>query len=501
MPRNVLATAVAFNSLFLSASAQIAPAIPFSTGFNSSFALSDDWIAAANLSEQAAQSINAVINFDRSSLAYGGPRQDDFYTVPELSEPAIKSLKPGQVLKVQEVTDPAQFAISPGSSLSRIIYVSLSINGTLVPASAYVLWPYVPRHFGEDEGAPTILWTHGTSGFFADGAPSAHRTLWYENMMPLSLAQAGYAIVAPDYAGIGVTQSWDGTEIPHQYLASPAGGQDALFALHAAREAFGSRLSEKFAILGHSQGGGVAWSASELLASPPNATTTHNVSTKCVYDSLAKTHVGTISFAPSTRTLNSSAFAGILVGLNLESIFPDFTLDTWLTPLAIKRLELLREIQGAASIAQQLLLGEPVEAVVKPDWHEASYHAQAFERIADVGYKQVAGPLLVVQGGNDFFIPKSITDGVVAQLCADRPETSLEYLVATDFGHTPLLAGLRHVWMDWLQARFEGKAAASGCSATTLSGWLGDGAHFLGSNSFAQWAGLPEYVYQNPGAI
>ncbi|KAJ4184809.1 hypothetical protein NW767_013106, partial [Fusarium falciforme] len=61
---------------------QIPPAVPFSTDFNSSFALTPAQIKAAGLSETIASSINAIVNFDRSNLANGGPRQDDFYTLP-----------------------------------------------------------------------------------------------------------------------------------------------------------------------------------------------------------------------------------------------------------------------------------------------------------------------------------------------------------------------------------------------------------------------------------
>ncbi|KAJ4171569.1 hypothetical protein NW754_013339 [Fusarium falciforme] len=291
---------------------QIPPAVPFSTDFNSSFALTPAQIKAAGLSETIASSINAIVNFDRSNLANGGPRQDDFYTPP----PKRANLRPGQVLKVQEVTDPEPFNIASGSSLSRILYTTRDINGTVIPASAYILWPFIPRQFdGEPKGkAPVVLWAHGTSGFFADAGPSAFRTLQYDDKMPNHLVQAGYAVVAPDYAGLGLEKSWDGSTIPHQYFAMPAAGQDTLYAMEAALEAFGKRLSGKFAVAGHSQGGGVAWSAAELLASGK----------KNAFKHLIKGYVGTISFAPITETLPSPNFAST-VGMRVSSIFPDFT--------------------------------------------------------------------------------------------------------------------------------------------------------------------------------
>ncbi|KAJ3549982.1 hypothetical protein NM208_g231 [Fusarium decemcellulare] len=337
----------------ISQAQQVPQAVPFSTGFNSSFSLTAAQIDAAGLSKTLASSINAIVNFDRSSLANGGPRQDDFYNVP----PKKSNLQAGQALKIQQVTDPTPYAIPAGSSLSKILYTTRNVNGTIIPASAYVLWPFVPRQFhgeakGSDRKAHAVLWAHGTSGYFADAAPSSHRTLYYEHIMPLALVQAGYAVVAPDYAGLGLEKSWDGSEIPHQYFASSAGGQDALYAMQAALEAFRDRLSDEFAIMGHSQGGGVAWSAAELLALERDGE----------FKTLIKGYKGTIAIAPVTKTLSPPSFSALVASLRISSIFPDFDPSQWLHPLALNRAKLLQEIQGGATVAQQLFLSEELDA-------------------------------------------------------------------------------------------------------------------------------------------
>ncbi|KAJ4328959.1 hypothetical protein N0V84_000530 [Fusarium piperis] len=467
---------------------QIPPAVPFSTNFNSSFALTPAQIKAAGLSETVASSVNAIVNFDRSNLANGGPRQDDFYTLP----PKGPNLRPGQILKVQEVTDPTPFNIASGSSLSRILYTTRDINGTIIPASAYILWPFIPRQFdGEPKDkASAVLWAHGTSGYFADAGPSSFRTLQYDERMPNHLVQAGYAVVAPDYAGLGLGKSWDGITIPHQYFAMPAAGQDTLYAMEAALEAFGERLNGKFAVVGHSQGASVAWSTAELLDSGE----------KGRFKDLIKGYVGTISFAPMTEILPSAGFATI-VAMRVSSIFPDFTLDQWLQPLAIARIKLLTQIQGGASVFQQLFIPEPEDSLVKPDWYKSSYHAQAFEKIGNVGKKAFAGPMLVVQGPQDAFISEKVTNKTVTETCNLYPDHDLEYMVVDELGHTPIITAARLLWMDWLEDRFTGKKVDSGCKRTFVKGWLGSGKHFTGSNSYSQWAGAPEYRYQNAGSI
>ncbi|KAI1324412.1 hypothetical protein F5Y16DRAFT_402475 [Xylariaceae sp. FL0255] len=85
-------------------------------------------------------------------------------------------------------------------------------------------------------GAPVVLWTYGTAGLTAARAPSAHRALWYGDNALFPLALAGYAVFAPDYAGFGISASWDGSLIPHQYETSLAGAYDAFYGLRAAWE-------------------------------------------------------------------------------------------------------------------------------------------------------------------------------------------------------------------------------------------------------------------------
>jgi hypothetical protein len=238
-----------------SACAQQLPVLqkPFvqSTAFNSSFKFSSDQIELGQLTPELVQNLENVLNFDRSQLANGGPSQDDFYHIDN-SSGFVPPIKPGQILKVERVTDPSAWNIPAKTALSRFLYTSLSANGTLVPASAYVLWPFSAKQTSttDPSKAPVVLWSHGTSGYWADGSPSAHRSLFYGNIMPFTLAQAGYAVVATDYAGLGVNTSWTGSYTPHQYQNRIANAQDSLYALRAARTAFPDQLTQRYVNVG-----------------------------------------------------------------------------------------------------------------------------------------------------------------------------------------------------------------------------------------------------------
>ena len=72
------------------------------------------------------------------------------------------------------------------------------------------------------------------------------KDLYYSWQGLLQWPTLGYAVVAPDYAGLG-------TDVPHQYLAAPAQAQDVLNAVPAARDAV-SQLGTRWVAIGHAQG-------------------------------------------------------------------------------------------------------------------------------------------------------------------------------------------------------------------------------------------------------
>lgn len=485
--------------------AQAPPVSQQSTGFNSSFALSPSQIASANLSAELAARINTIVNFDRSQLANGGPAEDSFYSLPPLTN--TSSLKPGTILKVQEFTNTTSFVLPPNTALSRILYTTTNHNGTVIPASAFILWPFAPKTFPQAQPqnqnqnnhakAPTILWAHGTSGFFASRSPSSHRALWYGDAAPFALALAGYAVVAPDYAGLGISTSWDGSDIPHQYLLSSASAHDALHALQASLAAFPGRLEERFVAMGHSQGGGVAWSVAEVLAADEETG---------VFADLAAGYLGAIAGSPTTRVFPSSSIAALIapwVSLALPSLFPSsFEPGMWLTPLGIARTRLLREIEGGISVSMQLFEEGEGARVVREDYYESTWHAEAYERIADAGGKRFKGPLVVLQGTEDPYIPVEGTTRVVRETCAvsGNSGVDLEYVLVNGTTHVPTLYATRQVWLQWIEDRFAGRPLRKpGCGgATEIKSWLELDRYQEVGNSFPMWAGAEEFTYQTP---
>ena len=459
-----------------------------STGWNSSFKLSPEQVKSASLTNDLAAVINTITKFDHSQLANGGAHEDDFYNAQDLSKDKWPT-EPGKTVKLQEFTDPKSFTIPAKSALSRIVYSTTNINGTLIPASAYVLWPYQPKdlhaqkHKTSESSAPVVLWTHGTSGSYANGAPSVHRGLFYSEIVPYALAEAGYAVIAPDYAGLGVDKSWDGSHIPHQYFAREAGAHDALNALRAAQESFPKRLSKDYVVMGHSQGGAVAWGLSEILGRKDPK-----------FRDVAKGCRGVVLAAPPTDAFsaNSPAFLA-WIAKDLSQIYRSFKLSDWFTPLGVSRIELLNQIEGSQMVSFAMLDDE--KTMLKPGWND-TWYVPAFEQLSNPGSRPFKGPILVVQGTEDPTVLYDTTKSTAKETVKKYPG-DLELLAVPGANHFAAMSAAKQTWLRWIEDRFENRPVAKrGYFESRLDSFLPLENYQIAPNSFAQWAGKPEWSYE-----
>ncbi|KAL2822630.1 hypothetical protein BJX63DRAFT_427190 [Aspergillus granulosus] len=152
------------------------------------------------------------------------------------------------------------------------MYTSESLNGTIVPVSAFVLWPYAPfeyhntQHHSSNSGPKFLLvaWAHSTFGVFPACAPSNYRSLQYNFMTilrprPRRLCRGRHRLRRPRVTTL------PNEEQSHAWFGSPAGANDVAYAIDASHKAFPQNLEADgpFVAMGHSQGGGVAWSFAE----------------------------------------------------------------------------------------------------------------------------------------------------------------------------------------------------------------------------------------------
>lgn len=220
-------------------------------------------------------------------------------------------------------------------------------------------------------------------------------------------------------------------------------------------------------------------------------------SSKDEFADLEAGYLGTVSGSPTTDLFNGTP--GLIlpwVGMFLHSIFPSFDLGAWLTPLGIARVELLKQVEGSISASQHLFLTG--EAVLQENWRD-TWYVSAYAGLANAGRKAFRGPLLVLQGTEDGFIPYGNTTATVRDTCAADPGNDLEYLVVNGTTHVPTLDATRHIWLGWIQDRFESvPLEKKGCVRTDLASFLPLEQYKSTGNSFPLWAGATEYIYEVP---
>ena len=77
-------------------------------------------------------------SFEKSYKAHPSVANDSFCSVP----PASGNASARTLLKLEEETDNTLYTLAPNLALSRFMHQSKTSQSTLVPVSAYNLWPY-----------------------------------------------------------------------------------------------------------------------------------------------------------------------------------------------------------------------------------------------------------------------------------------------------------------------------------------------------------------------
>ena len=395
----------------------------------------------------------AALTYERSTYSKGLVETEDIYRAPSNSS----NLPAGSLLKLEPYTNTSLYTLPPQTALSRILYQTKNLNGTLVPASAFILWPYSPRT-QPDDTYQVVAWAHGTTGIFPECAPSHSKSLVYQFTAPYPLVLQGYVVVAPDYAGLGPSETAGGKPIIHQLYANQAAADDLFYAVQAAQAAF-PKLSEEFVVVGHSQGGGAAWAAAERQAKTP-----------------VKGYLGAVSAAPLLNFLQTLQFGILLLGRDatlavvapaiagvaraIASVFPEFDIGSVLTPAGVQSLRILEQIQGCNAVATELFSRGTVP-LAQPDLLNNSY-AMAYQNLVATGGKEISGPLLVLQGTADTLTPVPVTTRIVNSTSAACPGAAIEYITYEGAEHIPSMYTSQREWLRWIEDRFAGVKVTAG---------------------------------------
>jgi alpha-beta hydrolase superfamily lysophospholipase len=147
-------------------------------------------------------------------------------------------------------------------------YKMKGIKGTETLATSLV---FTPKTAPPAEGWPIVVWAHGTTGVADKCAPSVNKLTipgifgpgdpTIKNMIDGFLKE-GYVVVAPDYEGLGEP---GGNEL-HPFLHVKSEAYSITDAVVATKSWLGNKVSNKWAVVGHSQGGQAALGAAQYAA-------------------------------------------------------------------------------------------------------------------------------------------------------------------------------------------------------------------------------------------
>lgn len=346
-----------------------------------------------------------------------------FYETPDLPADG----EPGDVLRAERL----------GSDSSgtrwRILYRSESLDGRPIAVSGLV---DVPPGEPPAGGWPVVSFAHGTTGIADQCAPSR-----------LAVAEAQgddrFIVAVTDYEGLG-------TEGTHPYLVGESEGRSVIDIVRAARSMGDDvRASDRYALIGYSQGGHAALFANQIAESwAPELEL-----------------VGTVAGAPAveldafvTELATSAELAlpaMLLVGLQTQDPAVDPA-----RALPAPAVDLLGVV--AEQCTTEIL--EAFEAI-DPG---ASAPALSADPAVAAGLAantpgNVAGPapVLVIHAGQDELLPVPLMDAAVDRMCAAGQVVTREaYPQAT---HASVLAESVVAATDWLAARFAGEPVESIC--------------------------------------
>lgn len=116
---------------------------------------------------------------------------------------------------------------------------------------------FLPRGPIPPGGWPIVAWTHGTTGVAYDCAPSLNPRTPRDSQYLNTWLSLGYAIVAPDYAGLG-------SEGLHHYVNARAEAWSSLDSIKAAEQIF--PLKNQIILVGQSQGAHAAFASAGYQA-------------------------------------------------------------------------------------------------------------------------------------------------------------------------------------------------------------------------------------------
>ena len=339
----------------------------------------------------------------------------------------------------------AEYRLPAGVTAVRFVYWTVSPSGQPIAASGAVL---VPPGDPPKSGWPVIAWAHGTSGASQQCAPSLMRDMQYGWIELSNLLDSGYAVIAPDYQGLGMPGL-------HPYMDPITNGQDVIHAVRAARVAV-PRLGRRWVALGHSQGGLAVSAVAQLQRQNRDAGYLGGVAVGGGWDMMSLLRAWD---SPSADPMLHGFMA--LLATGIRAVDSSFTADQLLAAPALTR------VAGVTGHCDSVHIGALYdlthENVFRPDWQQGPALIRWLDRARLDG--PVDQPLLVIASTDDPIVPAHAVDGMVRRLCARGAPVDYRRFQGIGLDHSGILVATTGLRLRWIADRFAGRPAARHCPA------------------------------------
>lgn len=333
-----------------------------------------------------------------------------------------------------------------GMQAARVLYRSTSGDTgqpTVVSGSVFV-----PKGKAPEGGWPVVAFGHGTLGIDNECAPSLSEDLSGYIGVVRVLTKLGYAVAFADYQGLGAKGV-------HPYSDSKTAGLNMIDAVRALHRTFPD-ISNKWAAMGGSQGGGAAWAADEQAAGyAPELTLVGAAATSPptdLSDLVDKSQEGKL-------TTEQGAVTQAIIE-SLARLHPDLDRDLY-------RHGTAKEFWNAMSACSEdtaYLRGEAIKRLgpndFTPDTADAAIHLRDLLKQWALPQKPLSAPLYVWYGGQDPFIDAEWTKAGIQKACDAGGTVTIDF--DPNGGHNPPTAD---TVIAWIADRFAGKPAANDCKS------------------------------------
>jgi pimeloyl-ACP methyl ester carboxylesterase len=277
------------------------------------------------------------------------------------------------------------------------LYASEDRDGEPNVVSGQVL---VPEGEAPDGGWPVVSWAHGTTGVADVCAPSLTDNLFYDEYAQeaASLLDAGYAVAATDYEGLGTPEM-------HGYLDGISEGNAVVDVVRAARNVV-PELSTTWFAEGHSQGGQAVLFATRAAARAPELDLRGTVAIAPASGLEAALPAIVAGQVPADLVYGTYVLAG------LTTVHPEIELTEELGPAGIEHLDVLVE-DGCLLDALPKLDVDEVDQIFAFDMAGGAELSKLVAEYGNPETEPVVGPVLVQQGADDHDIPAGLTQQMV----------------------------------------------------------------------------------------